>query len=102
MKYSKAAAVVAGSLVALGAASIASTAHAAEPVPGGQTNTGQSSQVAQPSDAVSRLAGQKLISKVTGQANGVLGKAQQSAQQASSGKALGGAASSLGGLPVTG
>lgn len=82
MKYSKAAAIVAGSLVALGAASVVSTAQAAEPVPGGGLSGGRDSRATtsapnMSSDPISSLTGQKLgpISKVAQQAGSVLGKA---------------------------
>jgi hypothetical protein len=81
VKYSKAAAVLAGSLVALGAASIVTTAQAAEAVHGGgqPSGTGQISHASPGShtsvtnNPVNTLSTkQDPISKVTRQANGIL------------------------------
>lgn len=100
MKYSKAAAVVAGSLVALGAASLVTTAQAAEPAPGGGLPQ-RGPRSSQNSDPITSLtAGQRLgpVGRVARQAGGVLGRTSQ----ASPGRVLGIAGPTLGGLPVTG
>lgn len=81
MKYSKAAAVVAGSLVALGVASVAGTAHAAEPVPGGKGGSRQ--QAAQPNEEVTTSTPKFAP---LGKVGSLLGKSPQ----AQAGKALGG------------
>lgn len=78
MKYSKAAAIVAGSLIALGAASAASTAHAAEGPHSGQPNTQGGSHTTVTNGPVNNVSQPASpLEKVTKQAGSVLKKTAQ-------------------------